>query len=69
MELDGRNLPEHLHGHLLTMAKLHADNRYDRLTRDVEAVTGRPAASVRDYVAKHPEIFNSGRTASATGSR
>ena len=68
-ELDGRNLPEHLHGHLLTMAKLHADNRYDRLTRDVEAVIGRPATSVRDYVAKHPEIFGSGRTDTATGSR
>ena len=58
-----RGLPEHLLGHLLTMAKLHADNRYDRLTHDVEAVTGRPATSVRDYVAKHPEMFGSSKPA------
>ena len=68
-ELDGRNLPEHLGGHLLTMAKLHADNRYDRLTHDVEAVIGRPATSVRDYVEKHPLLFGPVKTASPTGSR
>jgi uncharacterized protein YbjT (DUF2867 family) len=56
-ELLGRNLPDHLFGHFLTMARLHADNRYDRLTRDVEAITGRPATSVRDYVAQHTELF------------
>jgi NAD(P)H dehydrogenase (quinone) len=39
------------------MARLHAENRYDRITHDVLAVTGRPATSVRDYVAKHPELF------------
>ena len=68
-EFDGRNLPEHLHGHLLTTARLHADNRYDRLTHDVEAVTGRPATSVRDHVTKHSELFGSGKSASASGSR
>ncbi len=52
-----RNLPEHLFEHLLTMAKLHAANRYDRLTHDVEAIAGRPATSIREYVAKHPELF------------
>jgi uncharacterized protein YbjT (DUF2867 family) len=56
-ELRARNLPEHLFGHLLTMARLHAANRYDRLTHDVEAIAGRPATSIRDYVAKHPELF------------
>jgi NAD(P)H dehydrogenase (quinone) len=56
-ELRARYLPEHLFEHLLTMAQLHAANRYDRLTHDVEAVTGRPATSIRDYVAKHPEWF------------
>jgi len=39
------------------MARLHAANRYDRLTHDVEAVTGRPATSVRDFVARHAELF------------
>ena len=68
-ELIGRNLPEHVYEHLLTMAKLHAANRYDRLTHDVEAIIGRPATSIRDYVAKHPELFGSGKTDSATGPR
>ena len=56
-ELRNRNLPHHVFEHLLTMARLHADNRYDRLTHDVEAITGRPATSIRDFVAKHPELF------------
>ena len=56
-ELRGRNLPEHVFEHLLTMARLHAANRYDRLTHDVEAITGRPAAGVRDFVARHAELF------------
>jgi uncharacterized protein YbjT (DUF2867 family) len=56
-ELRAHGLPEYVEGHLLTMARLHAANRYDRLTHDVEAVTGRPATSIRDYVAGHPELF------------
>jgi uncharacterized protein YbjT (DUF2867 family) len=55
-ELRGRNLPDHLFEHLLTMARLHADNRYDRLTRDIETITGRPATSVRDFVARQTEL-------------
>ncbi len=56
-ELRRRDLPKHLFEHLLTMAQLHAANRYDRLTHDVEAVLGRPATTIRDYVASHPELF------------
>ena len=56
-ELCPRGLPEHVYEHLLTMAKLHAANRYDRLTHDVEAVPGRPATSARDFVARHAESF------------
>ncbi len=59
-ELRSRNLPDHVFEHLLTMARLHADNRYDRLTHDVETITGRPATSVRDFVANHPEFFGPG---------
>ena len=58
-ELRARGLPEHVFDHLLTMAQLHADNRYDRLTHDVEAITGRPATSIRDFVVNHPELFGS----------
>jgi len=56
-ELRDRNLPDHVFEHLLTMARLHAANWYDRLTHDVEATTGRPATGVRDFVARHAELF------------
>jgi uncharacterized protein YbjT (DUF2867 family) len=56
-ELRSFGLPQHLLHHLLTMAELHAANRYDRLTHDVEKVTGRPAKRVRDFVARHADLF------------
>jgi uncharacterized protein YbjT (DUF2867 family) len=56
-ELSKRNLPEHVLHHLLTMAHLHAANRYDRITHDVEMITGRPALSVREFVAQHADLF------------
>jgi len=56
-ELRQRNLPQHLYDHFLTMARLHAANRYDRLTQDDEKITGRPATSIRDFVAQHEEFF------------
>jgi NAD(P)H dehydrogenase (quinone) len=56
-ELRSRNLPDQVFEHLLTMAGLHAANRYDRLTHDVESITGRTATSTRDYVARHPKLF------------
>jgi NAD(P)H dehydrogenase (quinone) len=52
-----RGLPEHAYEHLLTMAKLHDEGRYDRLTHDVEAILGRPATSARDFVARHAASF------------
>jgi uncharacterized protein YbjT (DUF2867 family) len=51
------NLPQHLLDHLLTMARLHAANRYDRLTHDVETITGKPATAIRDFVTRHAELF------------
>ena len=56
-ELRSRNLPDHVFEHLLTMARLHAANRYDRLTHNVEAITGKHATSCRDFVARHAELF------------
>ena len=58
-ELRSHYLPDHVFKHLLTMVHLHAANRYDRLTHDVETITGRPATSARDFVARHAEIFRS----------
>jgi uncharacterized protein YbjT (DUF2867 family) len=52
-----KHLPEHLAHHIATMAHLHADNRYDRLTHDVESVTGRPATTVHDFIARHADRF------------
>jgi hypothetical protein len=57
-ELRERNLPQHLYEHLLTMARLHAANRYDGITRDVEEITGRPAMSIHDFVARHLKMFS-----------
>jgi NAD(P)H dehydrogenase (quinone) len=56
-DLRNLNLPEHVFQHLLTMARLHAANRYDRSTRDVEAVTGHPATSIREFVARRIALF------------
>jgi len=56
-ELRNLKLPEHVFEHILTMARLHAANRYDRIIRDVETITGRPAASIGEFVAKHADIF------------
>lgn len=64
-ELAARHLPEHLAEHLSTMARLHADNRYDRLTHDVESITGRPATSVHDFVAANAGLFGAKAEAAA----
>jgi uncharacterized protein YbjT (DUF2867 family) len=61
-----KHLPEDLAAHLTTMARLHAANRYDRFTRDVETITGHPATTVRDFVASHTDLFRQSAAASAT---
>jgi uncharacterized protein YbjT (DUF2867 family) len=47
----------HLAAHLITMAALHRDNRYDRLTHDVEKLTGSPPMSIADFVHMHAAEF------------
>jgi NAD(P)H dehydrogenase (quinone) len=59
-ELRKRNLPIHVLEHLQTMAQLHAANRYDRITKDVETITGTPATSISDFVAQHASRFAPG---------
>jgi NAD(P)H dehydrogenase (quinone) len=56
-DLRSLNLPEHVFQHLLTMARLHAANRYDRSTRDIEIITGRPATPIHDFVAMRAKLF------------
>jgi uncharacterized protein YbjT (DUF2867 family) len=56
-EVGRRELPHHLCEHLVTMARLHAGNRYDRLTRDIETITGNRAMSIRNFVARNKALF------------
>ena len=56
-ELQSLNLPEHVFRHILTMARLHAANRYDRLSHDFERITGHLPMSVRDFVARNAAQF------------
>jgi uncharacterized protein YbjT (DUF2867 family) len=55
--LEPVGLPSHVEQHIATMARLHREGRYDRLTDDVERVTGRPAVTVAQHVAEHRERF------------
>src|SRR5262249_7309074 len=43
------NLGPYVEEHIATMARLHRENRYDRLTDTVEKITGRPAESVEEF--------------------
>ncbi len=43
--------------HIVTMARLHRENRYDRVTNTVEEVTGRPAESVEEFVVRRKDLF------------
>ena len=61
-ELHREGLPEHLTEHLVTMGALHRAGRYDRLADGVERVTGRPAMSVRAFVALHAEACGGRRS-------
>jgi uncharacterized protein YbjT (DUF2867 family) len=51
-------LPPHTEAHLITMARLHRQNRYDRITRTVEMITGRPAQTVEEFVAARTSLFS-----------
>ncbi|MFI9626642.1 NAD(P)H-binding protein [Streptomyces sp. NPDC052042] len=51
-------LPDHVFQHITTMARLHAQNRYDRKAEGVEQVTGRPASGVAEYVRENPGLFD-----------
>jgi NAD(P)H dehydrogenase (quinone) len=57
-ELLPLNLPQYLFDHISTVAKLHAENRYDRLTLDVQKLTGKPSMNVRECVTGHSGVFS-----------
>ncbi|MGU3541801.1 NAD(P)H-binding protein [Methylobacterium sp. A52T] len=47
----------HVLSHLATMALLIRENRYDRLTSDVERVTGSPALGIVEFVRRHAQAY------------
>lgn len=55
--LKGSGLPEHVAHHLATMALRHEENRYDRLTHDVEMVTGMKPRTIQEWVRDHASAF------------
>jgi len=57
-ELRKQQLPQHVYEHILTMAELHAANRYDRITNDVERITGKPSMNIAEYVTRNCVLFN-----------
>lgn len=57
-EVSRVGLPPHVEEHLLTMARLHGENRYDRATDTVEALTGKPAQTVAEFVAERAALFS-----------
>ena len=44
--------------HLLTVARLHRENRFDRVTTTVEDVTGRPAESFEEFITRRKDLFS-----------
>lgn len=50
-------VPDHLLKHLLVMADLHRQGRYDRMTDDLRRLTGQPATQVQDFVKLHAAAF------------
>ncbi|NIL52957.1 NAD(P)H-binding protein [Streptomyces sp. 2BBP-J2] len=55
--LSRAGLPAHVEDHIVTMCRLHRDNRYDRATGDVERVTGVPAQTVEEFVAARRDQY------------
>ncbi|HZB83957.1 MAG TPA: NAD(P)H-binding protein [Rubrobacteraceae bacterium] len=51
-------LPEYAEQHVVTVVRLHRENRYDRLTRTVELITGEPAQTVEEFVAERKDMYS-----------
>ncbi|RAY16860.1 hydroxylase [Actinomadura craniellae] len=50
-------LPPHVEQHIATMARLHRENRYDRVSDDVRRVTGVPAGTIEEFVAARRDFY------------
>jgi hypothetical protein len=49
-ELPSKGLTPHVAAHISTMARLHKENRYDRVTDDVQKITGTAATGISEWV-------------------
>lgn len=54
---DSGMLTPHVLAHLATMALLIQQNRYDRMTTDVELLARRPPLTVLEFVQKHAQTY------------
>ncbi|MEU6423710.1 NmrA family NAD(P)-binding protein [Streptomyces spiralis] len=50
-------LPPHIEQHIVTMCRLHQENRYDRTSNDVERLTGTPAQTIEEFVAARKDFY------------
>ncbi|WP_432170192.1 NmrA family NAD(P)-binding protein [Streptomyces sp. 1222.5] len=50
-------LPPHIEEHIVTMCRLHQQNRYDRASDDVERLTGTPAQTIEEFVAARKDFY------------
>jgi uncharacterized protein YbjT (DUF2867 family) len=56
-EISQAGLPPHTEEHIVTMARLHRQNRYDRATDTIKLITGKPAQTVEEFVAERADLF------------
>ncbi|ARM91554.1 NmrA-like family protein (plasmid) [Rhizobium sp. CIAT894] len=57
-KLRERGVPAHVISHLATMAKLHQQGRYNRLTDDFAELVGREPTSMHQFVKLHAKEFS-----------
>lgn len=55
--LAGLGLPRHIEEHIVTMCRLHQENRYDRATDDVARLTGVPAQTIEQFVFDRKSLY------------
>jgi uncharacterized protein YbjT (DUF2867 family) len=56
-KLQEARMPTHLIAHLMTMAQLHRDNRYDRMTDTFRQLVGRAPISAAEFARRHAAAF------------
>ncbi|MFI9724009.1 NAD(P)H-binding protein [Streptomyces sp. NPDC052396] len=55
-DLKEQELPPHVFDHIATMARLHRENRYDRVTDDVAELLGRPPLGFDSLIRNTPAL-------------